>query len=178
MNSNTVYLRAFEPEDYLTSLPWRNDDRIWSQLGGCKYFVSSAYEKKWIEEAIFDSRNINLAICLKEDDRYIGNVRITNIDNINRSGTSHILIGDRSCWNRGVGAEAYRLLLDYAFNQRGFHRIDALVLEGNTASLKMHQKCGYRIEGTLRESVFKDGHWQNQVHLSILESDFRQAQHA
>lgn len=34
MDSNLVYLRAFEPDDYLTSIKWRNDDYIWSQLGG------------------------------------------------------------------------------------------------------------------------------------------------
>lgn len=142
--------------------------------GGGKYYVSTSYEKKWIEDAIFDSKNIRLAVCLIEDGRYIGNVSITNINSVNRSGASNILIGDHSCRGRGIGLEAYKLLLDYAFNERGFHRIDARVLEDNIASIKMHQKCGYRIEGTLREAVFKNGRWQNQVVLSILENEFRQ----
>lgn len=141
---------------------------------GGKYYVSASYEKRWIEDAIFDSKNIRLAVCLIEDGRHIGNVSITNINSANRSGTSNILIGDHSCWGRGIGAEAYCLLLEYAFNERGFHRIEALVLEDNIASLKMHQKCGYKIEGTLRESVFKNGRWQNQVVLSILENEYRQ----
>ena len=96
MGSNRVYLRAFEPDDYLVSVAWRNDDEIWSQLGGPKYFVSKDYERKWVEDAIFDSKNIRLAVCLIEGDRYIGNVSITNINTINRSGTSNILIGDRT----------------------------------------------------------------------------------
>lgn len=174
MDNKIIYLRAFEVDDYLTSIRWRNDDGIWSQLGGIKYFVSSNYEKKWIEDAIFDSKNIRLAVCLKDGDKYVGNVSITNINTANRSGISNILIGDRSCWGQGVGTEAYQLLLDYAFNERGFHRIEALVLEDNVASLKMHQKCGFKKEGTLRESVFKNGRWQNQVVLSILENEFRQ----
>lgn len=174
MKKKLVYLRAFEPDDYLTSIVWRNDDEIWSRLEGVKYFVSSSYEKKWIEDAIFDSKNIRLAVCLIEGDRYIGNVSITNINTINRSGTSNIFIGDHSCWNRGIGAEAYRLLLDYAFNERGLHRIEAKVFEDNDASIKLHLKCGYKIEGTLRDSVFKNGRWQNQVVLSILENEYRQ----
>lgn len=174
MDRKQVYLRAFEPDDYLTSIAWRNDDEIWSQLGGGKYYVSTSYEKKWMEDAIFDNNNIRLAVCLIEDGRYIGNVSITNINTANRSGASNILIGDHSCWGHGIGSEAYKLLLDYAFNERGFHRIEARVLEDNIASIKMHQKCGYRIEGTLREAVFKKGRWQNQVVLSILENEFRQ----
>ena len=31
---NKVYLRALEPEDYKTSVKWRNDDTITSRLGG------------------------------------------------------------------------------------------------------------------------------------------------
>ncbi len=31
-----VYLRALEPDDYKTSIAWRNDDQIWNQLGGGK----------------------------------------------------------------------------------------------------------------------------------------------
>lgn len=31
-----IYLRAFEPEDYKTTILWRNDDDIWSLLGGGK----------------------------------------------------------------------------------------------------------------------------------------------
>ena len=45
-----VYLRAFEPEDYKTSIKWRNDDEIWQQLGGVKYFVSEAYEKNGLKK--------------------------------------------------------------------------------------------------------------------------------
>lgn len=133
-----------------------------------------SYEKKWIEDAIFDSKNIRLAVCLKDSNRYIGNVSITNINLANRSGISNILIGDQSCWGKGIGTEAYRQLLEYAFNERGLHRIEALVLEENIASIKMHQKCGFKIEGILRETVFKNGRWQNQVVLSILENEFRQ----
>lgn len=141
--------------------------------GGGRFYVSSCYEKKWIEEAIFDSNNIRLAVCLKENGRYIGNVSITNVNKANRSGESNIFIGDHSCWGKGIGTDAYRLLLEYAFNERGFHRIEARVLETNASSLKMHEKCGFKIEGTLRESVFKNGRWQDQVVLSIIENEFR-----
>ena len=31
---NRVYLRALEPDDYKTSVNWRNDDTITNRLGG------------------------------------------------------------------------------------------------------------------------------------------------
>ena len=48
-----------------------------------------------------------------------------------------------------------------------------MVLESNIGSLKMHKKCGYNEEGVLRDSVWKNGKFQNQIILSIMETDFR-----
>lgn len=168
-----VYLRALEPEDYKTSINWRRNDTIWNQLGGVKYYVSESYEKKWVENAISDNTSIRLAVCLKADDTYIGNVYITDINMINRSGRIHVLIGEEAYWGQGYAKEAYLQLMEYAFNERAFHRLVAHILEDNIASRKMHDKCGFKIEGVLRESVFKNGRWQNQIVMSILEDEYR-----
>lgn len=167
-----VYLRALEPDDYKTSIAWRKDDEIWSMLGGAKYFVSEAYEKSWVEKTIFESKDLKLAVCLIEDDKYIGNVYMTDINMINRSCHSHVLIGDKAYWGRGYAREALMLAIDYMFKERNIHRIQANILESNGASLRMHEKCGYKIEGMLRDSVYKNGHYQNQYILSLLKAEY------
>ena len=166
-----VYLRALEPEDYKVSIQWRKDEEIWDMLGGTKYFVSEAYEKKWVEDTIFGSKDVKLAVCLAENDKYIGNVYMTDINEVNRSCTSHILIGDKDYWGQGYAREALELAIDYMFNERNIHRIQAHVLVSNQASLKMHQKCGYQIEGTLAEAVFKNGRYQDQYVLALINKN-------
>ena len=172
MGNNRIYLRALEPEDFKISIKWRKDDEIWNQLCGTKYFVSESYEKKWVEEAIWDTSKIRLAICLMDNDLYIGNVYITDINQVTRSGTSHILIGDKSYWGKGYASEAYMKLLEYAFKERGMHRIVAHVLEDNIASIALHQKCGFTQEGVHRKAIFKNGEWRNQIIFSLLEEEF------
>ena len=167
-----VYLRALEPDDYKTSILWRKDDEIWGMLGGAKYFVSEAYERSWVEKSIFDSKDLKLAICLIEDDKYIGNVYMTDINMINRSCHSHVLIGDKDYWGRGYAREALMLAVDYMFKERNIHRIQANILESNIASLKMHEKCGYKVEGLLRDSVYKNGAYQSQYVLSLLKEEY------
>ena len=171
MENSRVYLRALEPDDYKISISWRKDDEIWGMLGGTKYFVSSAYEKKWVEDVIFNSKDVRLAICLKEGGRYIGNVYMTDINPVKQSCISHILIGEHDCWGKGYAKEALLMATDYMFKERNIHRIQAIVLESNKQSLRMHEKCGYHIDGLLRESCFKDGMWQNQYILSLLSKD-------
>lgn len=172
MKNKRVYLRALEPEDYKRSVVWRNDDEIWSMLGGRKYYVSEAYEQKWVNDAIFNSRDIRLAVCDAETDTYIGNVYLTDIDYVNKSAESHILIGDKDYWGKGIATDAYRLLLEYAFEELGLNRIEALVLDTNTASIRMHKKCGYMEEGIKRSSIYKNGTYHNQIILSILRSEY------
>jgi len=141
-------------------------------VGGPKYFVSSEYEKQWILNAINNKNEIRLGICLKENDELIGLCSIIDIDWINRSAQSSSMIGEKKYRGKGYGTEAQLLLLQYAFYERGFERIWAVVLEKNIGSIKMHEKCGYKMEGVLRNSVFKNGKFQKQIIMSILREEF------
>jgi len=167
-----VYLRAFEPDDYKTTIKWRKDDEIWNMVGGPKYFVSTEYEKKWIEDAIWSKDQIKLGICLKETNELIGFGSIININWINRSAHCPSMIGEKKYWGKGLGTESRILLLDFAFKERGFNRIWALILESNIGSIKMCERCGYKKEGLLRQSVYKNGKFQNQIIMSILSDEF------
>lgn len=167
-----VYLRALELDDYKKSIKWRNDDSIWDIVSGPKYFVSEAYEKKWIEDAVFDRSKISLAICLKENNEHIGNTYLKDIDWINRSAHAPSLIGEKKYWSLGLGTEARILLLHFAFYERGFNRIWAHILEDNIGSQRMFEKCGFKIEGVLRQSVYKNGEFRDQVFMSVLRKEF------
>jgi len=171
-NAFQVYLRAFELNDCHETIKWRRDDEIWNMAGSPKYFVSTENEKKWIENAIFLHDQIRLAICLKDNDKLVGVEILKDIDNINRSAQWGYLIGDRSLWGRGIGTEAGLLFLKYVFQERGFNRIWALVNQGNIASKRILEKCGLQKEGHLRESIYKQGMFQNQLLYSILREDF------
>jgi len=167
-----VYLRALEPDDYLKSHKWRNDPEIQDMVGGKKYFVSRENEKKWVERHTCNSDRIILAICLIENDKYIGNVNIEEFDYINRTCSVPIFIGDKSEWGKGYALEAKMLAHKFAFEERNLHRIMALILEENVPSILLHEKCGFRREGVLRDSVWKSGKYHNQIVMGLLKDDF------
>ena len=169
-----VYLRAIESDDYKTTIKWHNDNEIWNMVGGTKYFVSMEYEKKWIEDAIWNKDQIKLGICVKENNELIGFCSLIKMDLANGSAEISIMIGDNQYWGKGLGSEAILLLSDFAFSERGFNRIWALILENNIASRRMFEKCGYKTEGVLRKSIYKNSKFHNQVIMSILQEDFYQ----
>ncbi|PHR59484.1 MAG: GNAT family N-acetyltransferase [Arcobacter sp.] len=167
-----IYFRALELDDYKVSIKWRKDESISVQLGGLHYFVSEAYEKKWVEDKIYNAKGteIVLAICLQATDQYVGNIYLTDIDNINRSAQLHILLGEASLYGKGIGTEAISKILKYGFEERNLHRIYSHVLSYNTASLRTHEKCGFDKEGRLRNAVFKKGKHHDVIVLSKLNN--------
>lgn len=169
-----VYLRAFEPEDYVLLHKWRNDEEIGHYFSGTKLFTSTLNEKKWIEDKIFDKTSVNCAICLKGTDEFIGCVFLNSIDNLNRSGHCPTFIGAKEHWGKGYATDARILILKHAFNDKGLERIWAHVHEDNLGSLKMLEKCGYIKEGIIRRASYVNGCFKDMVLLSILRDEFEQ----
>lgn len=167
-----VYLRALEADDYKTSIKWRNDDNIWSMLTGPKYFVSSEYEKQWVLDSIYDTKNLKLAICLKENDEYIGNIYLFNIDHLNKNANSGKMIGDVSQWGHGYATEAGMLILRHAFMVLGLQRVSSRVLSTNKCSISVLLDCAYKHEGLIRKAIFKNGEYVDLVLMGVTKSDF------
>lgn len=170
-----IYLRALEPSDYEVSVKWRNDPEIQSMVGGHSYFVASEKEKEWVHNTIFNNDKIVLAVCLIENDKYIGNVILQGIDYINGAAETAMLIGTKEDWGKGYATEALFMILKFAFEERRLNRLFAIIKEDNIASIRMHEKCGYQKEGVMRESIFKNGKYYNQVIMAVLKEDFDEA---
>ncbi|WP_327053910.1 GNAT family N-acetyltransferase [Halomicrococcus gelatinilyticus] len=70
----------------------------------------------------------------------------------------------------GYVTEAAELFLDYAFRERGFHKVNAHVAASNDASAAVLEKLGFEHEGTRRQECFVDGAWEDE-HLYGLLAD-------
>lgn len=172
-NDFRIHLRAFRENDYLITHKWRNDDDVTSSLVGRKYFVSEDYEKKWVHDAIFSAGNsIKLAVCLNETEEHIGNVYLDSIDSFNQSAMFSLMIGNKDYWSKGFGTEMTILVLRYAFFDLNLNRVYSYQLSSNSASIRVHKKCGFKDEGVLRQAVFKNGKFCDLNLMSILKYEF------
>lgn len=167
-----IYLRALELEDYDLTLKWHQDEEISALVVGPRYFISTEREKEWIRNAIFDNEKLVLAICLKENDKHIGNVMLQDINYINRSAVVPVLVGDKDEWNKGYATEARLLMIKYAFEERGLYRITAHVIENNIGSIKMNEKCGFKVEGVMRQAIYKRGRFWDLYVMGVLRDEF------
>jgi len=78
----------------------------------------------------------------------------------------------RAFWNKGITTEAVAAMLKFGFERMALHRVEAMVMPKNTASMKLLSKLGFQEEGILRERGF----WKSEFHdlklLALLRRDF------
>jgi len=78
-------------------------------------------------------------------------------------------------WGTGAFIEGARLVVDFAIDTIGVHRLEARAVVQNGRGNGALRKVGAVQEGVLRGSFLRNGEYLDQVLWSILESDWRQA---
>lgn len=79
---------------------------------------------------------------------------------------------ERSHWGRGLGLEAVRRLLDYAFETTDVERIFAPIFAANSRSRRMAEKAGLTLDGVLRSALAFRGRRRDEAIYSMLRSDW------
>jgi ribosomal-protein-alanine N-acetyltransferase len=121
----------------------------------------------------FESKKeIKLGVVLKETGTVIGIITLMHIDRLNKLAEAGFWIG-KEYWGQGLTTEALRLALDFGFQELQLHRIYAWTVEENAGSRRVMEKCGFKLEGVMREVYFKDGCRYNRLGYGILESEYK-----
>lgn len=81
-------------------------------------------------------------------------------------------------WNRGYCTEASRALLELGFETLGLHRTQARHLTRNPASGRVMQKLGMRLEGVHRQSLRKNGRFEDLAVYAILADEWAAGWHS
>ncbi len=76
-------------------------------------------------------------------------------------------------WGTGVFEESAQLLLQFAFNTLGVHRLEARAAVRNGRGGRALQKLGAVQEGVLRKSFLCGGEYLDQVLYTIVQEDWR-----
>ncbi len=124
-----------------------------------------------------DDDKLQLTVCMKEDDRPIGRIYISNIDDHYDSlDITRIYIADPAIRGRGLGEEALRAALKLAFDEMNCERVTLDHFTDNKIAAQLYQKVGFQYEGVMRHGGKKDGQYVDLHLMSILRSEYRCAE--
>jgi len=84
-----------------------------------------------------------------------------------------LTIGEHDCWGRGYGGEATALMVDHAFSSLNLHRVALSVFSFNERAVRAYLRVGFVDEGRAREAIWRDGRWWDEIHMSVLEPEWR-----
>jgi ribosomal-protein-alanine N-acetyltransferase len=173
IEGESIYLRAVEAADagerYLS---WMNDEEVTKGLASGVFPTTIEDLKKYIQN-ITSSRNaVMFAVCDKENDLHIGNIKLDNFDWVNRTCELGLLLGDRSYWGKGVGTQVMALTLQYAFQQLNIRKVVLAVYANNPAAVRLYEKVGFQKEGCLRDQIFYKGEYIDKYYMGIFSNQF------
>ena len=123
-------------------------------------------QKRWEEGTGFV-----YLIYQKESNEILGTVDLCHVDDKSQSGQLEYWLSDKAV-GHGYMQEAIRALEDKAF-QAGINRIMIMNDPQNVRSVHVAQKCGYTLEGVMRQNVW-DGYHKRLADTNIwakLKSD-------
>ena len=168
-------LREITREDLKEINAWRNDPALIAYLGAPYRFINEEVDNNWYDNYM-RSRNNSVRCAIvdeKEPDAILGIVSLLEINNVNRSGQLHIMIGKNENRGKGIGKFAVNEMLRHAFNNLNLHRVELSVLANNEVAICLYKKCGFTIEGKKRESNYKNGIYLDAIMMGILKNDWK-----
>lgn len=173
IRGRNLVLRRPRPEDLPAVMRWYTDPEIAALTRYQTRPMAAADVQRFFEQRLLAPDALAYSIWELPDRRLIGFTTFSSLDADNSSVLFHITIGERDAWNRGLGTQASRLMLDHAFDRLDLHRVGLTVFSFNERAIRAYEKAGFRIEGRLRQSVMRDGRWCDEVQMGILRDEWR-----
>ena len=159
-------------EDLPVITGWSSDIEFLRMIRrGLAYPPSTEDYEGWFAEMAKRESGYPFAIRRIEDNALVGFIIITDLFWASRHGS--LIIGiDPALRGRGLGTDALRVILKYAFLEMNFNRVGLEVMSYNEAGLRAYAKAGFQQEGRLREFVYRDGVYYDVINMSILRSEW------
>jgi len=154
-------------------LQWLNDAEVCQDNRHAVFPHTAAQMKKYIESASDSGTDHVFAICLKKNNKHVGNVSVGGISWINRSCEIAVLLGEKEVWGQGIGTEACQLVLDYIFSRLNLNRVRMGMTTRNKAIIQIAKKLGMSQEGIFKQALFKNGEYLDVVQFAIFNSHSR-----
>jgi len=171
------YIRTFQEKDAqsLTGLVSRNK-YFWSTyepLQRPEYYKVDAQYKK-IQESLYlmdSKREFTFGIYELRTNNLIGHIALYAVKRLPYSSAFVGYAMDEIYIGKGIVTEAVKMVVRFAFEQVGLHRVEAYVSTQNSASIRVLEKSGFQREGLLRKLLYINGQWVDHYMYACLEDE-------
>jgi RimJ/RimL family protein N-acetyltransferase len=127
----------------------------------------------WTHRQREAGKSIAFAVVLKDSDTVVGLFQVRSLQPTFDIAEWGFALGSEF-WGKGIFMDAAQLVLDFAFDVIGVHRLEARAAMKNGRGNGALQKLGAVQEAVLRGSFLRDGVYLDQGFWTILSDAWRQ----
>jgi RimJ/RimL family protein N-acetyltransferase len=175
LKSDTISLTSVTEVDLPILLRWYQDPeflRLFDALPAAPKTESSL--KEWIENASTSHNRYLFGIRRNDDHQLLGFVELDGILWNQRVCGLAIAIGENELRGKGLGQNAMKLVLEFAFHELNLHRVQLTVFDYNIQAIKLYEKLGFKHEGMYRDFIQRDGKRYNMHLYGHLQNEWNE----
>lgn len=177
METNRLILRDYEEKDEEAYIRLKSDPETMYYLQGIRLFnkreAESDFQKILQDMKKPDRKYYFFHMEMKMSRRQIGSIGYTVTHNTpvgKLVGAGYFIFPDY--WNNGYTSEAFKRILEFAFNENNVYRVSAGCLAENKGSEKVMQKCGLIREAELIDYEWHDGKMKTRLEYRLLKREW------
>ncbi len=166
-----VALGALRRELVPVYLRWRSDVEVLRGLGDSSRVPTLESTTAWYEEATRPgAAEVHFTVYDRTDTAPVGTASLVRVNHHEGTAEFGVVIGERR--GRGLGTEATRLTLDWAFTAMNLHNVLLVTFDWNHAALRAYTRAGFREIGRRRGAIVTLGQRHDQVLMDATADDF------
>lgn len=178
LRTERLVLRPWEEKDFDAFFEMQSDEAV------ARWLHNDARDEAE-SRRLFDYRKISyemggnflwIACAGVAEDEVVVDLTLNVRSEHARGGELGFIVPPRQ-QGKGYATEAARALLDWAFEEVGFHRIYARHEPRNAPSGRVLEKLGMRREAHFVENEWVKGEWQSDVLYAILDREWAKQRH-
>lgn len=171
-----IYLQpmdvAFYDRQYLD---WVNNGEIIDDMGTLFLPTTEEALQNYIKENTNKNNIAFFSIRYKENNDFIGTVKLGPIDWVHRKSLYGRFIGINKYRGQGIGTEVVRLILSYGFDRLNLQWIGAGMVADNIASIKSNEKAGLKKVAVIPNQLWYKGKYVDNVIMAITAEEYFQS---
>lgn len=165
-------LRSWRREDAEDVAFFADNERIAQNLRDVfphPYTLADA--RGYVDSCVEGDETRQLCRAIECGGRAVGSIGLFRGEDVYRKSAELGYWLGRAFWGRGVMTRAARLICSEGFRTWDVARIYAEPYAVNTGSRRVLEKAGFTLEGTLRNSVFKNGRLMDSCIYGLLREE-------
>jgi RimJ/RimL family protein N-acetyltransferase len=168
-----IRLRAIEPEDAPSFFAWNLDSEMARVLDYLWPPGSMASQREWTQRtATAEIKEDKLYLVMEDQQGNAVGMISTHATNRRVGSFAYGLTVGEEHRGRGYASEAVIMLLRYFFEELRYQKVTVTVYECNPASIALHEKLGYQLEGRVRRMVYTGGRYYDELYYGMTCEEF------